>query len=258
MATARPCEATGLEAVQRGFAARIRDPEGHPLPDGVDARRMGVYEELFFNTVEGLLAGTFPVLRSLHVENEWRSLVRDFMREHAAATPLYTEVGVELIAWLQAHPDRDDRRPFLRELAHYEWLELALSNSDATPDPARFDPNGDVWKGRPLLSPLAWHLTYRYPVHRIGPDHQPRRPGQHPAFLLVYRDRGDDVRFVELEPATHRLLELLRAQPEWTGRDAVEQVALELGTPGALEVLADGRSRLEDLRERAVILGTRR
>ena len=258
MATARPCEAVGLEAVQRGFAARIRDPLAHPLPTGIDARRMGVYEELFFNTVESLLAGTFPVLRSLHPEDEWRALVRGFMSGHAAASPLFTEVGQELIGYLQAHPDRDDRRPFLLELAHYEWLELALANSDATPDPACFDANGDVWKGRPLLSPLAWHLTYRYPVHRIGPDHQPRRPGQQPVFLLVYRDRGDDVRFVELEPATHRLLELLPAQPEWTGRDAVEQIALELGTPGALEVLADGRSRLEDLRERDVILGTRR
>jgi len=258
VAAVRPCEATGLAAAQRAFAARIRDPEGHPLPEGVDARRMGVYEELFFNTVEGLLAGTFPVLRGLHDKDEWRSLVRDFLREHAAATPLYTEIGVELIAWLQAHPDRDDRRPFLRELAHYEWVELALANSDAATDPARFDPTGDLWNGTSLLSPLAWHLTYRYPAHRIGPDHQPRRPGKQPTCLLVYRDRGDDVAFVELEPATHRLLELLRAQPEWTGREIVEQVARELGTPGAPEVLSGGRARLENLRERGVILGTRR
>jgi hypothetical protein len=219
---------------------------------------MGVYEELFFNAVEGLLAGTFPVLRRLHDEDEWRSLVRGFRREHAAATPLYTEIGVELIAWLQAHPDRDDRRPFLRELAHYEWVELALAHSDATADATRFDPHGDVWTGRPLLSPLAWHLTYRFPVHHIGPDHQPRRPGKQPTCLLVYRDRRDDVRFVELEPATHRLLERLRAQPEWTGREAVEQVARELGAPGASEILAGGRARLADLRERGVLLGTRR
>ena len=50
---------------RRAFAARVRAPRSAPLPDGVDARRMQVYEELCYSNVEGLLAGAFPVIRSL-------------------------------------------------------------------------------------------------------------------------------------------------------------------------------------------------
>ena len=54
---------TGLQA-QRDFAARIRQPDVHPLPDGVPAGRMAIYEQLFFNTIEGFLSSGFPVSQS--------------------------------------------------------------------------------------------------------------------------------------------------------------------------------------------------
>src|SRR3546814_14577182 len=63
--------------------------------------------------------------------------------------------------------------PWLRELAHYEWAELALQISEATREDIAHDARGDLLAGCPLPSPLAWPLAYAWPVHRIGPDHQP-------------------------------------------------------------------------------------
>ena len=48
---------------QAAFAAHLRDPEANPAPPGIEARRMAVYRDLFFNNIAGLLAGNFPVIR---------------------------------------------------------------------------------------------------------------------------------------------------------------------------------------------------
>ena len=60
------------------FAAHIRDPENSPVPDNIEDRRMEIYRGLFFNNVQGFLANTFPVLKSLYEEDAWIELVRSF------------------------------------------------------------------------------------------------------------------------------------------------------------------------------------
>jgi hypothetical protein len=260
MATAAPLADTASRAgLQRRFAARIRDPATQPLPEGIDPRRMRVYEELFYNNVEALLAANFPVIRRLLDDAEWHGLARGFLSAHRCQSPLFTEVAQEFVAYLTARggTDCDDRRPYLCELAHYEWVELALSISDADQHLPPVDHNGDVWSGVPVRSPLAWPLSYRFPVHRIGPDFLPTRPDPTPTHLLVYRDREDAVRFVEINAVTQRVLGLLEAHLDWTGAQAVGRVAVELGRPDEPGVLAAGRALLEDLRERNVLLGTR-
>jgi hypothetical protein len=220
---------------------------------------MRVYEELCYHNVEGLLAGSFPVICGLLGDTDWHALVRGFFATHRAESPLYTEVALEFLAHLGRRQamEGDSRRPFLSELAHYEWAELALSISDADERLPPLDPNGDLWTGVPLVSPLAWALSYRFPVHRIGPDYQPTRPEATPTHLLVYRDLQDQVRFVETSPVTHRLLVLLQATPTCTGSEAVHRVVTELAVGPLPAVLTAGRAVLEDLRERNVILGTR-
>src|SRR3546814_6431904 len=48
-----------------------------------------------------------------------------------------------------------------------------LQISEATREDIAHDARGDLLAGCPLPSPLAWPLAYAWPVHRIGPDHQP-------------------------------------------------------------------------------------
>jgi hypothetical protein len=198
------------------------------------------------------------VIRGLLGDTDWHALVRGLFATHRAESPLLTEVALEFLAHLGRRQGQcgDDRRPFLLELAHYEWIELALSISDADERLPPLDRYGDPWTGVPVISPLAWALTYRFPVHRIGPDHQPTRPAPSPTHLLVYRSRQDEVRFVETNAVTHRLIVLLHANPDWSGGTAVRQVAAELAGGATPAVLAAGRAVLEDLRERNVVLGT--
>jgi hypothetical protein len=224
-------EQPAFARLQLAFAAHIRDPEHAPRPAEVEDRRMAIYRDLFYNNVESLLATNFPVLRRILPDVHWHGLVRDFFVRHRCETPLFPELAQEFLDYLQneRRPDPDDP-PFLLELAHYEWVELALGISDDEPDGAAADPNGDLMDGRPLVSPLAWCLTYCFPVHRIGPDHRPEVPPGEPTRLLVYRNRADEVGFMEVNAVTQRLLELIGEHPDWTGRQAVERISEELVT----------------------------
>jgi uncharacterized protein len=260
---------TGFVAHQYAFAAHLRDPEHCPIPDGLAERRMGLYRELIFNNLDTLLSGTFPVLRQLLPTDAWRDLVRDFLVRHRARTPLFTELAQEFLDYLdRERGPRPEDPPFLLELAHYEWVELALliaPNDPSDPDAPVFefdqtgiDPDADPLDGAPAVSPLVWSLTYRFPVHRIGPGREPREPPAEPTRLLVYRDRSDRVQFMEINAAAQRLIELLREDPSRSGRWALERIAAELAHPDPAQVVSFGAELLADLRARGVLLGTRR
>jgi len=116
-----------FKQVQRTFAGHIRDPQSVPRLSDVEDRRMAIYRDLFFNNVESFLANSYPVIRKLLGKQQWHTLIRDFLIQHRARTPLFSELPRELLQYLEQHAEEDPQRPFLLELAHYEWVELALS-----------------------------------------------------------------------------------------------------------------------------------
>lgn len=244
---------------QYEFAAHLRDPERHPAPEGIEDRRLAIYRDLFFNNVASLLARTFPVLQKVLGEDAWLRLVRDYFAHHESHTPLFLEIPREFLRYLERERGEvAGDPPFLRELAHYEWVELALSIDEREPDPSAADPEGDLLEGRPLLTPLAWSLCYRFPVHRIAPDYRPGSPPETPTRLLVHRDAEDRIGFIEINAVTARLLELLDDESSVSGRAALETIAAELGHSRPETVIAGGLEILEDLRRRGVVLGTAR
>lgn len=243
---------------QLRFTAHIRDPENTPLPDGVPARRMAIYTEIFFNSINDQLSGNFPVLRQITSDERWFAMVRDFMIRHRSLTPLFTEIALEFLEYLQEErePKAGDW-PFMLELAHYEYAELAVAISPADEQLGEYDPNGDLLHGRPLIGPTTWNLSYQWPVHAIGPEHLPLEKPAEPTHLVVYRDRADEVHFLEINAVTQRLLQLLKENPEQNGLDVLNSIAVELAHPDPDEVITAGKEILTELRERNVILGTR-
>lgn len=251
-----------FQQLQYRFAAHLRDPAKHRAPAAIEARRLKIYAELFYNNVQGFLASAFPVLRRITPDAQWHAMVRDFYARHESHEPLFHKIAREFLAYFE---QRRRRRavaradwPFLQELAHYEWVELALSVADTELTPDLADPNGDLLDGVPVLSPLAWSLSYRYPVHRIGPEFLPQEPPAQPTHLIVYRNRQDDVKFMEANAVTARLLELLQGRGRVSGRAQLRRLARELKHPQPEAVVAQGAAILAGLRERDIILGTKR
>ena len=235
------------------LAAHVRDPAAHPGPPGIEARRLKIYSDLVFNNLDGLLAGGFPVIRKTLGDGDWQTLLRRFLARHHSHTPLFTELGRELIAFLDAEPD--PQRPWLAELAHYEWAELGLQLSDAA-IPAH-DPRGDLLGGVPVLSPLAWPLAYRWPVNRIGPQFQPGEPPLEPTLVLLRREADGRIHFSALSPLLFRLLELVGMNAGASGRDLLRQLAGEAGQADAGAFIADALPMLQRLHAEGVLPGTR-
>jgi len=184
-----------LREQQFQLAAHLRDPSVNPPPPGIEDRRLAIYRELFFNNIEGLLSGNFPVIRKTLGEQRWRKLAREFYALHRSHTPLFAEIGREFIRFLQDRVETaTDDPPWLAELAHYEWVELGLQiNDDEVPahevhgNPGS-SPGQVLLAGVPVLSPTAWALAYAWPVPHIGPDYQPATPPETPTLVLVRRD----------------------------------------------------------------------
>lgn len=244
---------------QYEFAAHIRDPENRPRPADVDERRMAAYRELFFNNVEDFLGNAFPVVSETLGEERWLEMLRDFYANHRAITPLFPEFPGEFLRYLnEIRTPRPDDPPFLADLAHYEWMEIVAAQADTTIDWNAIDADGDLLDGIPVVSPLAWVLGYKFPVHRIGPGFRPDAPKGELTWLIVYRDADDEVRFIETNSVTARLLELLGEGEGLTGRTAMEQLARELGHPAPAAVMEHGHAILADLHSRQIVPGTRR
>ncbi len=242
---------------QYEFTAHIRDPEKNPKPEGIEDRRMAIYRELLFNNIEGFIASGFPVVRKIYSDENWHKMIRDFFSRHKSHSPYFLEISQEFIDYLQNEriPQSEDPAGLI-ELAHYEWVELALHVSDENISMDNIDANGDLLTQRPVFSPLAWPLAYQFPVHTMGPENLPDEAPAQPTYLVVYRNRNDDVQFLEINPVSARLIGLLQDNESYNGADAIEHIISEMNHPNPDIVRQGGLHALQELQQYGIILGT--
>lgn len=239
---------------QNTFGRYLRDPEHCAPPAGMNVARAQVYRDLIFANLSSLLSGTFPVLIKILGDAHWRSLVRIFLRDYRAHTPKFGEIAQEFVEFLASQPpalNKGPWPPFMVELAHYEWVEMALQQSDAEP----LAPSDVEWVlDRPLqVSPLAWPLAYAWPVQWVGPDFRPEAaPGQ-PTLLLVRRSEDWSVKFSELSPLAWRLLQRIGEYPELNGREQLEGLAVEAGATGSQAFMDSGLALLRQMHGEGVV-----
>lgn len=253
-------ERPDFQEKQYAFAAHIRDPDNVAAPEGIENRRMAIYRSLFFNNLSNLLATMFPVMRKIHPDEHWRSMIRQFMQHHKADTPYFLQLPEEFLGFLE---DEYQRGPsdhaFLLELAHYEYVELALSVSTATDDKERVDPDGDLLDGVPAKSTLTWAYAYHYPVHRISPEFLPTEPAEQPVYLALYRGDDDKVRFLELNAVTAGLLDAIdNNSVSSSGETLIRELGRQIGYPDLDAFVQHGKDALSEMRNLNIIIGTRR
>ena len=248
---------TAFKKHQYEFTAHIRDPENNAKPDGIEDRRMGIYRELLYNNIEGFISSGFPVIRKIYNDKIWHKMIRDFFARHTSHSPYFLEISQEFIHYLknERQPQPEDPAGLI-ELAHYEWVEMALHVSDETTNMENINANGDLLTQRPVFSPVAWPLVYRYPVHTMGPDNLPQEAPEQETHLVVYRNRSDEVRFLEINSVTARLIGLLQDNESYTGLDAIKHISKEMNHPNPEVVKQGGLSALQEMQQYGIILGT--
>ena len=252
-------DSRSFQEKQYRFAAHIRDPENVAAPDGIESRRMAIYRKLFFNNLYNLLGTFFPVMRKIHTPEQWRHFIRGFMQRHQAETPYFLQLPQEFLGYLQNEFEATaDDYPFLLELAHYEYAELALSVSDEENATEGVDPDGDLLAGIPVKSALSMSFAYHYAVHRISPSFLPTEPEAQPVYLALYRGSDDAVGFLELNAVTAALLDAIEFNPDGrTGEELLRALASKINYPDADALVTHGADALREMRQLEILTGTR-
>jgi len=239
-----------LHEQQNSMGRYLRDPDHCAPPAEMDPARAQVYRDLVFANLSLLISGTFAVLVNILGDKQWRALVRVFLRDYRAHTPKFGEIAEEFVEFLASAPQalaEGHWPPFMVELAHYEWVEMALQQSEAEPLPS-----GDAEQllSLPLhVSPLAWPLAYAWPVHLLGPDYQPDTAPAQPTLLLVRRAEDWQVKFSQLSPLAWRLLQRIEEFPELDGRAQLQG----LGASGSPTFFANGLALIQQLHGEGVV-----
>lgn len=243
-----------FKAKQNEFSAYIRDPFNNPRPADVKQERIETYRELFFNNVDSFLSNNFPVLKTILNEQQWFELSQDFFSNHASSSPYFSEIPEEFIDFLQNERKNKDDLPFLLELVHYEWVEMALSiaKENIKTNPRHFIEN--LVQQTIALSPLAWPLAYQFPVQEISPAFLPTKTPEEPTYLLVYRDTDDEVQFMKTPPITFRLLQIVQDNESISCEDCLKQIVQESAHPEPDTLFSSGLLAIKDLAEKNIII----
>lgn len=194
-----------FQEYQLALTQHLRAPKDTERPDGTSKKRVGIYAELVYNNLNSFLESAFPVLRQILKKKRWKQLTRNFLRDHRSHSPLFRDIPKAFLDYLATLAlAEQDLPPFTLELAHYEWLELAI---DIHPQKVRWTKTRNIALDQPLrLNPALELVAYAYPVHQISPKNQPGAPAAAPYFLLVWRNQHHRVCFKTLSPQSAQLL----------------------------------------------------
>lgn len=200
---------TAFLAQMQQLSTYVRNPECASPPVGVPQERAALYRSLFINNMAELLASTLSLTRKQATDAVWNYWVDRFYATHPHSTPYFMEIAGEFVEFLhseRAHHPQESLA--LRELAHFEWAQLALSVESKEADASIENVpivDGDVI---PMMQPSTVILAYEHPVQDLA-----RLSAPEATILLLYRDDEDQVQRVLLSPLAARLLDMIQQGP---------------------------------------------
>ena len=240
-----------FKETQYAFMRHIRDPHNHAF-EGIEDRRLAIYRELFFNNIEGFVSSAFPVLKSLYAEDRWLALVRQFFVEHDCQSPYFLQISEEFLNFLANSYEMQVHDPvYMLELAHYEWVELAISIADNNPNEK---PVNDVIAEPLYFSSTAWRLSYQYPVQFASVENPTLNPSEAGNHLIIYKDDDHDIQFVSINLITAQLLQHIEQSGGVTFESLLALMAEAMPEVDASTLKQGLMSTLQDLADKSVIV----
>ena len=237
-----------FQRYQLAFTAHIRNPKANKKPDKVDDAGMAVYREIVFTNILNSVTTCFPVCVQVLGKNAWNNLVHQFFASHQANSPIFREIPPQFLRYLNTQKTVP---AYLKQLAHYEWVELAVGALDTKP--VSLSENADLLNEKPILASAHMLLEYDYAVHKISARHKPKTSEK--TYFLVFRNSDFKVRFIELNPVTFQLLKLIN-ENNMTGKQALMRLAEDLQHPDTNAVIQFGLEILSDLANQDAIIGS--
>ncbi len=162
---------------------------GKDLPD-----RLGVYKNNTAANWVGTLDSDFPLTRGQFEAGEWERLGARFFLKHPAS---HWELNASLAPFTNFF-SREKVKPYVKELADYEWHDLKIFIDRAT-----------VKKGLGVTNPTAVVRVYQHQIFFWVEAKTPKTkpPRQKPEVLVFFRDSQNTSHIMEADPLMILLLE---------------------------------------------------
>ena len=236
---------------QFAFARYLRDPLSAPLPEGVDASDAAMCTQEMVNHLHDVLVPAFPLTQALLGDDVWELSVRLFLKAGVSHAPWVSTVQRAFVDHVCHSPEMHHLPAWLQDLAHFEWLQSAISTTPVTW--SAFDSQGDVMQHPVVLNPTHVEAAYEWPVHTIDTDHLP--DDMQTTYVSVFRDADDHVHVLESSVFRGQLLDLLNDGQ--TGAQAFDVLARWLSHPDPKAFAQEGALLMAQLQHEGIVLGTR-
>ena len=241
-----------FQETQCEFIDHLKNPDVNEFDYGIEDRRLQVYRELFFNNVTGFLSSGFPILESLYSKQNWLILARKFFAEHESRSPYFIDISKEFVEYLSSsYQLTESDPPFMLELAHYEWIELAVSVRKQSHSLHYWD--GHAKYSTVQFSELATLLSYQYPVHQISQEFQPQESSER-FYLVVYRNDQDEVNFTLLNEVSAHMLNIIQEQEIIAVNTLINSMVDAMPQLDSTQVQAGTVQTLEQLLRQQILL----
>ncbi|MEO0343719.1 MAG: DNA-binding domain-containing protein [Pseudomonadota bacterium] len=165
-----------MGVTQTDFRSALLDPAhatppGLINPDGSTAtKRFDVYRNNVASSLTEALEVSFPVIRKLIGDQNFKGLAGIFLRQHPPSTPILMFYGHEMPGFLEGFEPLA-HLPYLADVAR---LELSLRESYHAADAAAFDPailkslsEAQLSNTRVTFAPAVRLIRSRYPIYGI-------------------------------------------------------------------------------------------
>ena len=135
-----------FQRYQLEFTAHIRNPKANKKPAQVNDARMAVYREIVFTNILNSVTTCFPVCVQILGDFAWEKLVRQFFAKHQATSPIFREIPQQFLQFLNTVGNLP---AYFQQLAHYEWVELAINTQQI--EAAKLSKKMNLLDEKPIL-----------------------------------------------------------------------------------------------------------
>lgn len=184
--------------LQRAFSNMCKQGKKASI-EGASIEGMKTYQRLVFSNIQNTLEKAYPITKELLKKDEWEGLTRDFFAAYPIKSPHLWEMPKDLYLFVkeEGHP-LEHAFPFLEDLLHFEWLEIAFFIMPDHPC-QEVNSTGHLVEDPLVLNPEHRIVSFAYPVFRQNIRGCIENKGNY--FLLVYRThKAKEVRYFELSP----------------------------------------------------------
>ncbi len=199
-----------------------------PALQGIEGKRIALYEELLFNTVLDTLQNIYPYTYRLlceegDKESDWVALVEQYRRAYPNQSYKLMGAVCAFPEFLAEQGELISKYPFLPDLALYEWLEMVVLNlpdasqaihlPGAVPAPAEWAEYAPAWNPATQLRQFSYHVPEILELFNQEADGRELLESgdimKKPVDILIYRDpKTMEARFFCLNGLTTRLIQL--------------------------------------------------